>query len=487
MPGLAPLTPLACVGRQPACHNPLMLWAPPAICGTVSDAPAPVRWFSRLLFFRSPLAEEVSDFAAAIAWARRRWLWLLAAYLVVLGVLVVPGLLRDRGLWYSLMSVVIPHLMLYLTVMMVAYSAVGYRINLSNMRQFLPPKAQGPLRRWRMAIIGAISGLLGAVTGYTVAAAMKEGASLGILGEIGRALGEWNRDTFTPGTLTLIFAVVIFGVPELIAQMRLKERTMARRLGEAEATRERMARATAESELRLLQAQVEPHFLYNTLANLRFLVQTGSADALKMTDALIEYLRTSVPDMRAQHVTLGREVDHAHHYLEIMQMRMSGRLRFAIDVPESLRDVPLPPLTLLTLVENAVKHGVGPLIEGGTIVVRAALEGEEVRVEVSDDGAGLRSVSTSGMPSTGAGLRNIAGRLQLVYGTASRLELTENQPRGTRAALVFPRSLPHHPDGSIEVQVITMTEEERRAADSAAATDASKASANVPARPLPQP
>jgi signal transduction histidine kinase len=486
MPGLAPLAPFAHAGRLPDCHNPPMLWAPPAIYGTVKDAPVPVRWFSRLLFFRSPLAEEVPDFAAAIAWARRRWPWLLAAYLVVLGVLVVPGLLRDRGLWYSVMSVVVPHLMLYLTVMMVAYSAVGYRINLANMRQFLPPKTQGRLRRWRLAIIGAISGAAGAVTGYMVAAAMKEGASLGIPGEIGRALGEWNRDTFTPGTVILIFAVIVMGVPELIAQMRLKERTMARRLGEAEATRERMARATAESELRLLQAQVEPHFLYNTLANLRYLVQTGSADALKMTDALIEYLRTSVPDMRAQHVTLGREVDHASHYLEIMTMRMGGRLRYTVDVDEALRAVPLPPLVVLTLVENAVKHGIAPRVQGGRVTVRARGDGEFVELDVEDDGVGL-GVGEGGKDplSTGTGLANIANRLGIVYGERASIHLMPLgvDGRGTRARLRVPLTMPPDEAGAARIVVLNREEGERLLAQAGAAAPLGHPPSTQPSAP----
>jgi signal transduction histidine kinase len=469
-----------------------MLWSPPAVCGTVADAPRPVRWFSRALFFRLPLPDEVADFAAAIAWMRRRWLWLAAGYLVLLGWLVVPGLLRERGGWYTAMAIFVPHLILYLTSMMVAYSWVGYRINMSNLTDFLPKDSKRRRNSIRkMLLIGGLSGGLGAIVGYsTTASLVGDGALMQTLrGAVG-AFGEWNRDTFTPGTLTLIFLVMITGVPELIAQMRLKERTMARRLGEAEATRERMARATAESELRLLQAQVEPHFLYNTLANLRYLVQTGSADALKMTDALIEYLRTSVPDMRAQHVTLGREVDHASHYLEIMTMRMGGRLRYAVDVDEALRAVPLPPLVVLTLVENAVKHGIAPRVQGGMVTVRAQRDGEFVLLDVEDDGVGL-GVGEGGKDplSTGTGLANVSNRLGIVYGERASIHLMPLgvDGRGTRARLRVPLTMPQDEAGAARIVVLNREDGERLLAQASALTPPGSPVSTQPSVPTPAP
>jgi signal transduction histidine kinase len=463
-----------------------MLWSPPAVCGTVSDAPRPVRWFSRLLFFRLPLAEEVVDFAAAIAWMRRRWLWLALGYAVFFGLLVVPGLLRERGGWYTTMAVLVPHAMLYLTTMMVAYSWVGYRINMANLRQFLP-RHSGQRRRSirKLVVIGLVSGSLGAVVGYTTSASLKDKPTVfEPAREAVAAFGEWNRDTFTPGVLTLLFFLVITGVPELIAQMRLRERTAARKLLEAEATRERMARATAEGELRLLQAQVEPHFLYNTLANLRYLVQSGSADALRMTDALIEYLRTSVPDMRAQHVTLGREVDHARHFLEIMTMRMGGRLRYAIEVEPALREVPLPPLVVLTLVENAVKHGVAPRVEGGTVAVRARRDGEFVELDVEDDGAGLAASNGADKTmSTGTGLANVNNRLGIVYGERASLALMPLalDGRGTRGRLRVPLTMPANDSATPRVVVLSREEGERLLAQAGAASAHPSTSSSTPA------
>jgi hypothetical protein len=191
-----------------------MLWSPPAVCGTVHDAPAAVRWFSRLLFFRLPLADEVADFAAAIAWLRRRWLWVAAGYLVYVALLVVPGLLRERGGWYTAMAIIVPHLVLYLTAMMVAYSWVGYRINLGNLKQFLPKDGRPRRDKVRkLILIACISGVLGGVVGYMTGGSVKrEGQAKGVWADAAQAFGQWNRDTFTPGTLTFIFLVMITGV-----------------------------------------------------------------------------------------------------------------------------------------------------------------------------------------------------------------------------------------------------------------------------------
>jgi LytS/YehU family sensor histidine kinase len=242
----------------------------------------------------------------------------------------------------------------------------------------------------------------------------------------------------------------------------------------AEAASEKLARKTAESELRLLQAQVEPHFLYNTLANLRYLIQKNSPDALRMTDALIEYLRTSVPDIRALRVTLGREADHARHYLEIMQMRMGSRLAFTVDVPTQLRAIEVPPLLFLTLVENAVKHGVGPRIEGGDVLLRAREDGEWIEVEVADTGVGLTAAKNEAaeVRSTGVGLDNLRGRLQLAYGQAVAVDLLPNAPRGARVVLRLPRAFPPAEAAEPGAEVLIMTADAARRAGLLETTEA---------------
>jgi hypothetical protein len=429
--------------------------------GATAGVPARVRWLGYLLFCRLPLPEEVNELQAALASLRRRWPWLAAGYVVLLALLVVPGLLRERDGWYMAMSILVPHFLLYLGATVVAYSWFGYRINATNLLRFDASQPHSN-RRKRQVLLMWAAGFAGAV----VAVLGFEGQ---VLDHIKQAFVAWNRDTFTNGVLLVMFALMVIGVPELVAQLRLKERTLARQLLEAEATRERMARFTAASELRLLQAQVEPHFLYNTLANLRYLVQSGSTDALKMTDALIEYLRTSVPDMRSQQVTLGREVDHAHHYLQIMTIRMGGRLRHTIEVDEALRAVPLPPLVVLTLVENAIKHGIAPRLQGGTVALRARRSGEFAQVDIEDDGAGFGANSGQGaagrndLPSAGTGLANIRKRLGIAYGDAASLELLplNSDGSGTRARLRVPLTMAQDPTSRPQVVVLSRAEGQR--------------------------
>ena len=403
---------------------------PACVPSTPADARA--RWFSRLFFFRDPLPEEEAEFIGAVQWARRRWPRLLAGYAVFLAVAVLPGLLRDRTAAYYATAIFVPHLTLYLSLMMVAYGWVGYRINLANLKDYMGLFRRKQGRRVSLVALGSWAAF-GGVIGYHSA---RVGSGLW------HGVDLWFRDTFTTPVLMVLFTALLAGFPEVIARLRLREHDLGKRIAAIEAASEKHARQTAESELRLLQAQVEPHFLYNTLANLRYLIQKGSADALRMTDALIEYLRTSVPDMRAASVTLGREADHVRHFLDIMSMRMQGRLQWQVDVPEALRDVPLPPLVLLTLVENAIKHGVGPLVEGGAVRVGVRADGEHLVITVADTGAGLGAATTAKGPSTNAGLDNARGRLLLTYGESAQLDLAANAPRGTIATLRIPRALP---------------------------------------------
>ncbi|MCZ8113216.1 MAG: sensor histidine kinase [Betaproteobacteria bacterium] len=430
------------------------------------QAPPTIQAASWLLLLRPPLSDEVPELQALLARLRQRWAWLAGGYLVFFVALVLPGLLRDRGAAYGTVAVVLPHLLLYVTLGSALQMWVGCRINLLN----LPQVMRANQRRWTLAATG------GVVAVVLLAAAALRGSHWDA------AARSWLQDTLRPGAVAVLLLALLVGLPELVARLRGRQQDLSLQLLKAQATQERLARVTAESEMRLLQAQVEPHFLYNTLANLRFLVQSGSPDALRMTDALIDYLRTSVPDMRAQQVALGREVDHARHYLDIMQMRMAGRLRYTIDVPPPLREVALPPLVLLTLVENAVKHGIAPQVEGGSISLRARAEGDRVVVTVEDDGAGLSDAAAaveSPAGSGGTGLANVRARLALVYDEEAELRLTAAVPRGTRATLRLPLTGPLARPAFLEVVVVV--EEKRMDATAAPATPA------APKSPAPAP
>ena len=222
--------------------------------------------------------------------------------------------------------------------------------------------------------------------------------------------------------------------------LRLADESTAR-ARQAERDRARLAKRTLEARLKMLQAQIEPHFLFNTLANVRRLYQTEPATAEAMLDSLMHYLAVALPQMRAEASTLGREADLAASYLDIQRIRMGRRLAFEIDIPPALRDAPLPPMMLLTLVENAVKHGLSPLPEGGTVRISAAAVENELVLRVADTGQGFTQSSGGG-----TGLANIRARLAALYGAAGRLSLALNNPRGVTATMTLP--LPAATDGA---------------------------------------
>ncbi len=188
------------------------------------------------------------------------------------------------------------------------------------------------------------------------------------------------------------------------------------------------------SRMSLLQAQVQPHFLFNTLANVRELVATGSPNAPKVLDSLIAYLKAAVPRLNEPLSTLGQEIDLAKSYLEVMHMRMPDRLKYSIHADDAVRALPCPPMTLITLVENAMRHGIDPTEEGGRIDVRVQRTGDCCCVQVADTGRGL----ASGSGGLGTGLANLKERLTLAFGPGVKLQLVPAMPNGVVAELLFP-------------------------------------------------
>jgi signal transduction histidine kinase len=195
----------------------------------------------------------------------------------------------------------------------------------------------------------------------------------------------------------------------------------------------RMDQQAAEARLQVLEAQIEPHFLFNTLANVKRLYDTDRVNGARMLRNLREYLAIALPQMRATESTLGREIDHVTAYLNIQQIRMGRRLAFTIDVAEPLRNARMPALMLVTLTENALKHGLAPSREGGRIDLRASTEGDRLRVQVADTGQGF--VKSAG---GGTGLANIRARVAVLFGNAASLSLALNAPRGVIATIVLP-------------------------------------------------
>ena len=201
-----------------------------------------------------------------------------------------------------------------------------------------------------------------------------------------------------------------------------------------ELERSEFERNALDARMRLLQAQVEPHFLFNTLANVRELVDSGSPQASTVLDNLIAYLRAAVPRLHEQSTTMGQEIELVRAYLEVMHMRMPDRLQFTLHADEAVLLLNCPPMTLLTLVENAVRHGIDPSEEGGRIEVRVRLQNGRCRAEVIDTGVGLGH-SVEGL---GTGLSNLRERLQLAFGGDAQLRITPLQPHGVCAEVDFP-------------------------------------------------
>ncbi|MFL9908342.1 sensor histidine kinase [Paraburkholderia sp. RL17-337-BIB-A] len=198
-------------------------------------------------------------------------------------------------------------------------------------------------------------------------------------------------------------------------------------------------RELALSQLMLLRAQVEPHFLWNTLAHLQFLIQKSPGEANHMIAHLIRYLRAAVPQMRGDSTTLGSEFDSAAAYLELMKIRMGARLTLLIEIPPALRNIPFAPLLIQTLVENAIKHGVEPKVGPVSVSLKARTDENAVDgvvVEVIDNGVGLQeSPPTRG---TGFGLRSVRERIRLLYGAGASLQVAQAHGGGVIARMVVP-------------------------------------------------
>jgi hypothetical protein len=206
-----------------------------------------------------------------------------------------------------------------------------------------------------------------------------------------------------------------------------------------------LTQAALAADLKALQAQIEPHFLYNTLANTRYLARHDPPRAVEMLDHLIAYLHSALPDLRSPMSCLGREFELAQHYLALMGIRFGARLRIELECPEALSVAELPPLLLMPLVENAVQHGVEP--QRGTVTVRllARRDGQHVLVQVRDNGAGVGGA----VLGSGVGLRNVRQRLAALYGSAASCTLHAGDGGWTLAELRLPVSLPHAMPGAV--------------------------------------
>lgn len=245
----------------------------------------------------------------------------------------------------------------------------------------------------------------------------------------------WQQELRRNGFVTMTVTALLFA-PWIAMSALMRERDRAVRDQAIAFERERgeLERKALDARLRLLQAQVQPHFLFNTLANVRELVDSGSPQASPLLDSLIAYLRAAVPRLQDPTTTLGQELQLVRAYLELMHMRMPDRLQYVIHADDAALELRCPPVTLLSLVENAVRHGIDPSEEGGRIEVRVRVQDGRCHAQVIDTGVGLQP----GGERPGTGLESLRERLELSFGGDARLRIAAREPQGVCAEAEFP-------------------------------------------------
>ena len=243
-----------------------------------------------------------------------------------------------------------------------------------------------------------------------------------------------DPDRYEGWMMLTFFSLLIAPWTALAALVRQKEALARHQALAFELERSELGRQALDARLQLLQAQVAPHFLFNTLANVQALVDTGSPRASAVLRSLIDYLRAAVPLLHEPAATLGRELRLVEAYLELMHMRMPDRLRYALHVDDSALSLRCPPTTLLTLVENAVRHGIDPSEEGGSIDIHVERRGNRCVIRVHDTGVGLRETD-QGLRT---GLSTLRERLQLMFGGDAQLRITPQERGGVCAELEMP-------------------------------------------------
>lgn len=263
---------------------------------------------------------------------------------------------------------------------------------------------------------------IGVLTGLAVAGTIRSGDPLALI-------------YASPGTLIMCLALGVIGYQVVGNRMRLLNSRV--RIAELERSQAQQRQQLADTRLKLLQAQIEPHFLFNTLGNVQSLIATDPERAARMLEQFTALLRHSLARTRDAETSLAEEAELLRAYLEIQAERTGGRLSYTIDIPAELATATLPPLLLQPLVENAVTHGLEPQPGEGLIKVSAQRAEERLLLSVADNGAGLDD--TAEQPrGTGTALRNIRARLSERYGDQATLRLLENSPQGLRAELSLP-------------------------------------------------
>jgi histidine kinase/histidine kinase/DNA gyrase B/HSP90-like ATPase len=286
-----------------------------------------------------------------------------------------------------------------------------------------PAQLPGWIARWVLQVVAVVVAIPTAVLALYLAIT------------VGDELPFWRSEARLSGFFVLsITGVLLASWMAMSALLRQRDEAARNQALAFKLERSELERKAIDARLRLLQAQVEPHFLFNTLANVRELVDSGSPQASHVLDTLITYLRAAVPRLHDTTTTLGQELQLVHAYLELMQLRMPDRLQFSLAADDGTAALRCPPTTLLTLVENAIRHGIDPGEEGGRIDVRVRLRNGRCEAEVTDTGVGVRETAAG----LGTGLSTLRERLQLEFGADAQVRLAPLQPHGAVATADFP-------------------------------------------------
>jgi LytS/YehU family sensor histidine kinase len=286
-----------------------------------------------------------------------------------------------------------------------------------------PPRLPTFLARWVLQVLGVAISMPLAIAMYYLATTETGAAPF------------WEDGTRLTGFITLTVSSILFAPwIAMTALLRQRDESVRSQALAFERERHKLEQAALDSRLHLLQAQVQPHFLFNTLANVRELVESRSPQAPAVLDSLIAYLRASVPRLNAAATSLGQELELVRAYLELMQMRMPDRLEFSIRTDPDSEALHCLPLTLMTLVENAIRHGIDPSEEGGFINIDVRVQDKRCHLRVSDSGIGLQQSATG----PGTGLSSLRERLQLAFSGDADLRLFEAEPHGLIAEVECP-------------------------------------------------
>ena len=372
---------------------------------------------------------QVSQWAASMSWWR-----LIVLFLVIL---IASSIIGDLlHLKHDRVRVAGPHKDVNVTI----GGPNGIRI------RTVPPAVPGAPGAPGAPNVAQVPGADAAAVEKAIEKAAEEGITVTGSGSDDEEDKPVNRKVITVGgvlgdlggvVLVILFAYLAAAkiVVRKVAQADAKVRTAV-----DAAEREAMERQLVQARLQVLQAQVEPHFLFNTLAAVDYLIETEPPRASRMQKALITYLRGALPQMRQESSTLGREVRLVSSYLELIKMRIEERLEVEIAIPEGLESSEFPPMMLQSLVENAIKHGIEPKPDGGKVRVAAGVQGTQLWVEVRDTGVGLPDDELLSGPTsgTGLGLQNIRERLAMLYPGKSSLMLRTDSGASTVVRITIP-------------------------------------------------